>query len=469
MTLGFERSLGLDGLTDVSRDYTFTDWRTAGLVFLVSFTVYLGTLAPTITLEYSGQLVVAADHLGVARPPGYPIWHLLAKTFATIFAFVEYRGHPNPAWAVNVMSAVFGALACGTMALMISRETRHLLCGPSGAETNYSTLVCAASAFAAALLFGFSPAMWSQSVVAETHTLTNFHLLLFLAVLLPWTERREDRRIYVISFLFGLGLSISYLLALLAPAMILAAMFVSRRATIQLVAATTAFALFIATEFALGQHSPQGAALVLGATLGATILLLIPRLTRSASLMLLLMFGGLLPYAYLPLAASHNPPMNMGYACTWEGFWHVLNRGQYERIVPLNPFTHAALFTEQLFWYFRLASSQYAAPIASMALVPVVALPFLRRAARRSVILPGFAFCFFSVVTLLGVNPRLDLQTTFIARVIFIPSFALLAILAGYGLAIMLDGLGEQRAWKHRGAEPTPEPYGASAGPNLLT
>lgn len=36
------------------------DWRTAGMVFLLALIVYLSTLAPAVTLEYSGALVVAA-------------------------------------------------------------------------------------------------------------------------------------------------------------------------------------------------------------------------------------------------------------------------------------------------------------------------------------------------------------------------------------------------------------------------
>lgn len=89
------------------------DWTAAGLVALVALTVYFVTLAPTVTLEQSGASVVAGQYRGVGRVPGYPLWHLLARGFIAIFGFVRYRGQPNPAWATNFMSAVFGALSCG--------------------------------------------------------------------------------------------------------------------------------------------------------------------------------------------------------------------------------------------------------------------------------------------------------------------------------------------------------------------
>jgi len=48
------------------------------------------------------------------------------------------------------------------------------------------------------------------------------------------------------------------------------------------------------------------------------------------------------------------------------------------------------------------------------------------------------AFFMFSIITLLGTNPVLDVQTTMIARLLFIPSFAMLAILIGYGFMILM-------------------------------
>lgn len=429
----------------MSRHYIAVDWRAAGFASLIVFAVYWATLAPAITLEYSGQLVVAADHLGVARPPGYPVWHLLAKAFVTVFSGVEYGGHRNPAWAVNFMSAVFGAFACGAVALMVSRASREILGGAEVLSSRGLSFAAATPAITAALLFGFSPAMWSQSVIAETHALTNAFLLAFLAVLVSLTAQCDESRLCVIALMFGLSLSISYLLVLLAPVLLLAAASVSRRAALQFMAATSVFLLFIATEFAIARATPLNAFIVLGVTVGTALVLLPARQTRTAGCMLLLMLAGLLPYLYLPLAASHNPPMNMGYARIWEGFWHVLARGQYERLAPLNPFTHPVVFMEQLMWYLRLASSQFTAPILSIALVPALALPWLHRSVRPAVCMLLLAFFCFSVVTLLGANPKLDIQTTFIARALFIPSFAILALLIGLGLAIMLRGLAGPR------------------------
>ena len=57
------------------------DWFSFVTTLITSLAAYILTLAPTVTLEDSGELVVAADYLGVPHPPGYPIWTLLAWFF----------------------------------------------------------------------------------------------------------------------------------------------------------------------------------------------------------------------------------------------------------------------------------------------------------------------------------------------------------------------------------------------------
>lgn len=437
----------------LERQDTTVAWIAAGIAFGVTLLVYVCTLSPTVTLEASGQLVVAANHLGVARPPGYPVWTLLARGFIALFPFATYQGHPNPAWAVNFMSAVFGALACGLLAGLVSRGSQQLFPEPRSAPAR----ICAGAGIAAALLFAFSPVLWSQAVIAETHTLTNFFLLLLLALALRWISTGDNRSAYLLAFLFGLGLSISQLLILFAPVLLLAAAFVSRKALARLTPAVALFLGFLFAEFLWGKTKPVYGAAALGTLLAIALLLAVFRRTRPTAFLLILLLAGLLPYAYLPLAAAHHPPMNMGQACTWQGFWHVLGRGQYEALVLSNPFAAPLKFAHQLAWHFRLAASQFTAPLAILALVPIFSLPWLNRPARRSLALVLVAFFCFAIVLVIGVNPQLDIQNTFIARVVFIPSFALLALLIGIGLAILMDGMGARKIW--RNPKPRPIPY----------
>src|SRR5262252_3863315 len=73
------------------------------IVFIASLSVYSFTLAPTVTLVDSGELIVAAKSLGVAHPPGFPLYVLLAH-LATLIPIGSI------AFRVNLASAVFAAL-----------------------------------------------------------------------------------------------------------------------------------------------------------------------------------------------------------------------------------------------------------------------------------------------------------------------------------------------------------------------
>jgi len=87
----------------------------ATLVFLVSLLVYSRTLAPTVTLVDSGELIVAARFLGVAHPPGFPLYLILAHLFSLIpIGSIAFR--------INFASAFFAALASGLLTLVTAEK-----------------------------------------------------------------------------------------------------------------------------------------------------------------------------------------------------------------------------------------------------------------------------------------------------------------------------------------------------------
>lgn len=203
------------------------DWWAAAITFGVTLLAYFFTLAPTVTLEDSGELAVASDYLGVPHPPGYPIWTLVTWIFQLLFHWVKYNGHPNPAWSVGLASAVAGAGACGLLALLISRSggdmvrTVGVLRERLGGTTE--AWICAVSGVSGGLLLAFSPVLWSQSVIVEVYSLNALFQMAVLLFLYMWM-RRPDRTawLYCAAFLFGLGLTNHQTLLFLALALVLA-------------------------------------------------------------------------------------------------------------------------------------------------------------------------------------------------------------------------------------------------------
>ena len=88
--------------------------RAAGAIaiFLISLAVYVLTLAPTVTFVDSGELILATKALGVAHPPGFPLYLIL-----THLASVVPVG--SIAARVNFASALYGALAASVIFLLV--------------------------------------------------------------------------------------------------------------------------------------------------------------------------------------------------------------------------------------------------------------------------------------------------------------------------------------------------------------
>src|SRR5258708_4752557 len=91
------------------------DWLSFWLTTCCVATVYFYTLAPEVTLEWSGTLSTGAMYASGPAPPGFPLWTLYAWMFTKLVPFSTI------AWRIAVSSAVAGALACGMIALTVSR------------------------------------------------------------------------------------------------------------------------------------------------------------------------------------------------------------------------------------------------------------------------------------------------------------------------------------------------------------
>lgn len=198
------------------------DWAAFWTGTVVSFLVYFFTCAPSVTLEDCGELAVAGDYMGVPHPPGYPSWTVCAWVFARLLSWVTFRGQPNPAWAIAVMSAFWGALATGLAAMLVSRSAADLLAwrrredAADDPEADRFVPAAAGTAgVASALVFAFSPVMWSQSTIVEVYSFNAFFLMLVLLLAYRWLARPSSRLLVLTAFLFGLGLT-NYQVLLLA-------------------------------------------------------------------------------------------------------------------------------------------------------------------------------------------------------------------------------------------------------------
>ncbi len=355
------------------------DWFSFWAALIVSLGVYVYTLAPSVTLEDSGELAVAGDYLGVPHPPGYPSWSMLAFLFARIFSFVTFRGMPNPAWSIALLSAVCGAISAALTALLISRSASELLkfskLVTEDLDEKSEQVICAISGISCSLLFAFSPVMWSQSVIVEVYALNAFFLIIVFLLTYYWMHKPTDKLLYITSFLFGLGLTNYQALLLAAVALVIAIMVADIRLFrdfIVTLAPMIAVILLIQMGKIPGIGSPYDTSCFVYITLNFALLagayFLLPK-GKQVAISILMVELGLAFYVYMPIVSDlRNPPMNWGYPRTWEGFLHALSRGQYEKIAPTDIFS--VQFLNQVGGYFTDLREQFTLPVAAIGFLP---------------------------------------------------------------------------------------------------
>jgi hypothetical protein len=198
--------------------------------FVLPLALYVATLAPTVTLEDSGEFIAGALHLGVVHPPGYPLWCLLVHPFTWIpFGSVAER--------VHLASALFAAGATW-LAFLVARRWTH----STGA------------ALAAALALGVSRVFWSQAVIAEVYTLAALFAIGLLALAVRFEESREPRWLLALALAAGLSLANHPTTGLVLPALGLWVLALDRRAVLAprvLAASAALFALGLAVHLYL--------------------------------------------------------------------------------------------------------------------------------------------------------------------------------------------------------------------------
>ncbi|MEI6971059.1 MAG: DUF2723 domain-containing protein [bacterium] len=394
------------------------EWCAFLIVTLISFGLYAYSLAPSVTLEDSGELATAADNLGVPHPPGYPLWTILAWVFSKLLWFVTFRNQPNPAWTIALASAVFGALTSGLIAMLICRSGRDMLAEirkKSGAtDTTTDNLICWAGSISASLLFAFSMAMWTQSNIVEVYSLNALVVAVILLLGYAWMHMPSNKFLYGIALAFGLGMGDWYPSILLVAFAIVVLIMIR---DIELFRDFCAVGMVLVGMIVLniiltgmsGEALPDGSPVhpwasgllwingpyhfpfwayllvnlaVIG--LGAVFL---PR-GKTVAICFILAELGMLIYLYMPLASDlNNPPMNWAYPRTWEGFIHAITRGQYEKIAPGAVFDPA--FLDQMRWYGDCLRVQYTLPLCLAGTLALAGWSVQVRKYRISALIPG--------------------------------------------------------------------------------
>ncbi len=178
------------------------DWLALIIAFAAVWIAYLYMLAPDETLEDSGELCTGAFYAGIPHPPGYPFW--------SIYSFLwTHLPWGSVAWRVEVGESFAAALACGLVALMVSRGSSMLIEGIQSLKAltrQWETAICIVCGITAGLLLGFDDYMWKESVVINRISLFDVPWLMLVALcVMRWIYAPHQLRyLFASMFFFGL-------------------------------------------------------------------------------------------------------------------------------------------------------------------------------------------------------------------------------------------------------------------------
>ncbi len=425
------------------------DWLALAIAFGVVWVIYVVSLAPQVTLEDSGELTTASYWAGIPHPPGYPFWTIYTWLWTVLVPF------KNVAWRVELAEASTSAMACGVLALMVSRGSSMLMEGIEELKSmtgKWEQAICLVCGITAGLLMGFGSSMWKESVVINRISLFGVPwLMMVLVFMLRWIYAPQQRRyLYAAMFCFGICWTIhqTLMLAILGIEIGVALCHVRLGRDLFVVNSLFYFALLAAKS---AGHLPQLADAnpvvqdifqIIGITSTIIALWLIIKtagvFTEWLSVLIMIGVGflGVSFYFYEAMAGMTNPPMEWGYPRTVEGFWHALTRGQYDKMSPTNIFQDFHHFWIELGMLVGGVADAYSWVYMFFAFLPLFFVFKMQKRERSWILLVASIYPFLGVLLSIFLSPTPDRQMADLVKVFFIASHTIVAIMIGYGLAL---------------------------------
>jgi len=318
-------------------------------IFLLSLGVYTKTMAPTVSFWDCGEFIATAYTLSVPHPPGSPLYVLLGRVFSLVpIAEIADR--------INFMSALSSALAIWCVYLATAALGRRALGGhalqPFDDRRDIGVI---AGAAVAALTLAFSYTQWYNASEAEVYGYSILFTCLGLWLILYWEGtghgQQNDRWLFAIAYLFGLGGGLHLLCLLTIPSLLILSWFSDRhlqRLILQLIGLGGVG--FIAI-LVLGPGTPSNA--VMGIGLLGLLYYLYGQDRRLFYLLLgvVVLFAlGYSTYLALYIRSGLNPVIDENDPETWKAFMAFLNREQYGTESMLTTMLNARADRGYQFW-----------------------------------------------------------------------------------------------------------------------
>jgi len=184
----------------------------AGLVFIISLVIYLRTVAPTLSFWDCGEFIACSHILGIAHPPGSPLYLLIGRIFSMIPSAQDI------AYRVNLFSVVASSAMALFGYLVVVRLIRKWY---DDQQDILHRIIAYVGGFTGALFAAFATTNWSNSVEAEVYASAMALMLIVYWLALKYENFKETpvgtRAMILALYLGMLGVGIHLTMYLVVP------------------------------------------------------------------------------------------------------------------------------------------------------------------------------------------------------------------------------------------------------------
>lgn len=348
------------------------------LIFSVVFLIFIFSLYPEVTNGDSGELLSASYVLGIAHPPGYPVYLLILKLFMFILPFSQ-------AFSGNLMSAFFTSLSLALLyknfQIIFSLINSKL---DSIYQKSYLLFLI--------LCFSQTPVLLSQSIITEVYSLNMFFILLNNIIFLFYYKKRSKKYLALFFFIYGISLSHHPSVLLILPIYIILIIFINKKR------------INYFKEWVQFFTKP-----------------------------LIFFLIGLGPFLYLIIRANANPLINWGNPYNLKNLLFHIFRVEYKN-QNLVKNRNILIFARQIFAYFKILFEQFHIFI----IVGISGLFFLFKKNKKIALIISLIFLILSGSFIIILNTRLNLHIVYTSKVFYIPSFIAFFLFICYAFHLLV-------------------------------
>jgi len=337
----------------------------AFIVFLISFVVYLKTIAPTTSFWDCGEFITCSYILGIPHPPGAPLYLILGRVFSMIpwAADIGLR--------VNLISSIVTAFSIMLTYLIVVQLIRFWRGNP---ENLIDKIILFSSGLVGAFCLAFSESIWFNAVEAEVYSISLFFTTITIWLILLWYEKADspysDRYLLLIAYIVGLAIGVHLLNILALPAVFLIIYFKYRQFSFSsfLIFSVIGSGLILLIYPGLVKWIPNLALDLSGWFIVILILVLLAaivytiekqkKITMLVLMSFFLIIAGTSTYSLVYIRSNLDPAIDENNPENLENLVSYLNREQYgdwsilERRAPFWEYQVKKMYIRYLGWQF---------------------------------------------------------------------------------------------------------------------